>query len=130
MLQKIRVEDAIGTVLTHDITEIKADRAFKGRAFKKGHIVRKADIPKLLDLGKDNLFVMKIADDEVHENEAGERIAKAIAGKGVYFSAEVKEGKVNLYASYGGLLRVNIESLEKLNLLGDVMCATVIIILG
>ena len=124
MLEKIKAQDAIGTVLAHDITEIKAHHEFKGRAFKKGHIVTKDDIPRLLDLGKKNLFVLKIADDEVHENEAGERIARAISGRGVYLSDEVKEGRVNLYAAYDGLLRINTEALEKLNLLDDVMCAT------
>lgn len=124
MLEKIRVEDAIGTVLAHDITEIRAHHEFKGRAFKKGHIVTEADINKLLTLGKENLFVLKITDDEIHENEAAERIAQAIGGRGVTFSDEVKEGKVNLFAAYDGLLRVNAPALEALNLLGEVMCAT------
>jgi hypothetical protein len=124
MLEKIKVEEAIGTVLAHDITEIRANQEFKGPAFRKGHIVTKEDIPKLLDLGKEHLFVLKIQDDELHENEAGERIAKAIAGKGVYLSEEVKEGRVNLYAAYAGLLKINAEALEQLNLLGEIMCAT------
>ena len=124
MLKTIKVQDAIGTVLAHDITEIKAHHEFKGPAFKKGHIITKDDIPRLLDLGKKNLFVLKITDDEVHEDEAGERIARAIAGKGVYLSDDVKEGRVNLYAAYAGLLRINTEALEELNLLDEVMCAT------
>ena len=124
MLEKIRVEDAIGTVLAHDITEIKADREFKGRAFRKGHIVTDADVPKLLNLGKENLFVLTINPEEVHENEAAQRIATAIAGTGVSFSDEVKEGKVNIFAAQDGLLRINVYGLERLNLLGEVMCAT------
>ena len=124
MLEKIKVQDAIGTILAHDLTEIKAHHEFKGRAFKKGHIITKDDIPRLLDMGKENLFVLKITEDEVHENEAGERIARAIAGKGVYLSDEVKEGRVNIYAAYDGLLRINSEALEELNLLDEVMCAT------
>ncbi len=124
MLEKIRVEDAIGTVLAHDITEIKANREFKGRAFKKGHIVTPDDIARLLNLGKENLFVLKIEEGEVHENDAAERIARAIAGQGVRFSDEVKEGKVSIFAACDGLLRVNVGALEQLNLLGDVMCAT------
>ena len=91
MLEKIKVEDAIGTVLAHDITEVKAGRKFKGRAFKKGHVVTKADIDRLLSLGKENLFVLTIDSGEVHENEAGERIAKAIAGNGIVISDEVKK---------------------------------------
>jgi len=123
-LEKIKVEEAVGTILAHDITEIKAHGVFKGRAFKKGHTVTKADIPGLLDLGKENLFVLRIADDELHENDAGEKVANAIAGRGVYLSEEVREGRVNLYAAHDGLLRVNVEGLEKLNLIGELMCAT------
>jgi molybdenum cofactor synthesis domain-containing protein len=124
MLEKIKVEDAVGTVLAHDITEVKANRKFKGRAFKKGHVVTEADIDRLLSLGKENLFVLTIDNGEVHENEAGERIAKAIAGNGILISDEVKEGKVNLLADRDGLLRINVQGLEHLNLIGDVMCAT------
>jgi len=123
-LRKIRVEEAVGTVLAHDITEIKAHGEFKGRAFQKGHILTKADIPKLLDLGKENLFVLKIGDDELHENEAAEALAAAIAGRGVSRSDEVREGRVNLYAANDGLLRVHVKGLEEINLIGELMCAT------
>jgi len=124
MLEKINVEDAVGTVLAHDITEVRANREFKGRAFKKGHVITKDDICKLLSLGKERLYVLKISDAEVHENEAGARIAQAIAGRGVRLSDEVKEGKVSLYAAYDGLLKVDVAGLEQLNSLDDLMCAT------
>jgi len=124
MLEKINVEDAVGTVLAHDITEVRANREFKGRAFKKGHVITQDDICKLLSLGKERLYVLKINDDEVHENEAGERIARAIAGQGVILSGEVREGKVSLYAAHDGLLKVDAAGLEQLNRLDDLMCAT------
>jgi len=123
-LEKIKVEEAVGTVLAHDITEIKACGEFKGRAFKKGHILTKADIPKLLNLGKENLFVLKVAGDELHENDAAEKLAEAVAGRGVYRSDEVREGRINLYAAYTGLLRIHVKGLEEINLIGELMCAT------
>jgi len=124
MLEKINVEDAVGTVLAHDITEVRANREFKGRAFKKGHVITQDDICKLLSLGKERLYVLKINDDEVHENEAGERIARAIAGQGVILSGEVREGKVSLYAAHDGLLKGDVAGVEQLNRLDDLMCAT------
>ena len=48
-MEKVRVEDAVGMVLCHDITEIVPGK-FKGRAFAKGHIIEEKDIEKLLDL--------------------------------------------------------------------------------
>ena len=124
MLEKINVEDAVGTVLAHDITEVRANHEFKGRAFKKGHVISEEDISKLLSLGKERLYVLKISDDEVHENEAAERLAQAIAGRGVRLSDEVREGKVSLYAAHDGLLKVDVAGLERLNRHDDLMCAT------
>jgi len=124
MLKKIRVEDAIGTILVHDITEVNLNREFKGRAFKKGHIITEKDIPKLLNLGKENLYVLEIAEDELHENDAALLLAQGIAGNGIHFSDEVSEGKINFYAGRNGLLRIKVNALEKFNLLGEVMCAT------
>ena len=55
-MKQIKTEDAVGSVLCHDITEIiKGVR--KGARFRKGHIVTKEDIPVLLSLGKENLYV-------------------------------------------------------------------------
>ena len=76
------VAEAVGMVLAHDITEIRQDD-FKGRAFKKGHIVREEDITYLQRLGKENLFVLNIADDEVHEDDAAYALTNALMGEGV-----------------------------------------------
>ena len=47
----VKIEDAVGLVLAHDVTEIRKD-AFKGRAFKKGHKIKKTDICHFQRLGK------------------------------------------------------------------------------
>lgn len=122
-IKTIPVTDAIGMALAHDITEIRSGE-FKGRAFRKGHIVRREDICHLQRLGKENLFVMSIGDDEMHEDEAARAIADALMGDGVMMLGEPKEGKINIVANRNGLLKVNKEALLRFNMLGDVMCAT------
>src|SRR4030067_3406509 len=123
MLTTIRVEEAVGTVLAHDITEIRRGE-FKGRAFKKGHLIRKEDVGHFKDLGKENLFVLQLEEDEIHEDEAAFVLSRALAGKGVVFNGEPKEGKISLLAEYDGLLKVKAGALQGFNLLGEGMCAT------
>jgi len=119
----VPVIKAVGMVLSHDITEIRPGQ-FKGRAFKKGHIVRREDIPHLKRLGKEHLYVLKIGSDEMHENEAARAMADALAGDGVVTAGEPKEGKLNLVAEKDGLLKIHTGALMDFNMLGDVMCAT------
>ncbi len=122
-MKTIPVAQAVGAVLAHDITEIRAGE-FKGRAFKKGHIIREEDVCHLQRLGKEHLFVLTIAEDEMHENDAAYAIAKALMGEGVEIQGEPKEGKINIIASRDGLLKINKDALLAFNMLGEVMCAT------
>ncbi len=123
MKKTIPVEQAVGMVLPHDVTEIVKDE-FKGRAFRKGHIIRAEDIEHLRRLGKNHIYVLELGADEIHENEAARRMATALAGEGVEFAGEVVEGKISLIAARDGLLKVDEERLLRFNLLGEVMCAT------
>jgi molybdenum cofactor synthesis domain-containing protein len=119
----IPVHEAVGTVLAHDITEIRPGE-FKGRAFKKGYIIREEDVCHLQRLGKEHLFVLNVAEDEMHENDAAYEIARALMGSGVAIKGEPKEGKISLIAERDGLLKVDRNALLAFNMLGDVMCAT------
>jgi hypothetical protein len=119
----IPVSEAVGMVLAHDVTEIRKDD-FKGRAFRKGHVVRPEDIHHLRQLGKEHLFVLSIGADEVHENDAAAALAAALMGEGVEIEGEPREGKINIIAARNGLLKINKEALLAFNMLGDVMCAT------
>ncbi len=121
--KKLAVAKAVGTILAHDITEIRPGE-FKGRAFKKGHIIRQEDVCHLQRLGKEHLFVLNIADDEMHEDDAAYALAHALTGEGVKIKGEPKEGKINIVAETDGLLKINKEALLAFNMLGDVMCAT------
>ncbi len=123
MTKTIPVEQAVGMVLPHDITEIRTEE-FKGRAFRKGHIIRAEDIERLKRLGKDNIYVLELGEDDIHENEAAELMADALSGPGTSVSGEPVEGKLNIVAAHEGLLKIEVEALYRFNLLGEVMCAT------
>ena len=121
-MKSVPVEEALGMVLCHDLTKIVPGE-FKGVEFKKGHIITEEDIPKMLDIGKKNIYVWEMQEGILHENEAGERMAKVAAGKEIVFS-EPSEGKVSLLANCKGLLKVNYAALEKINVLDEAMIAT------
>ncbi|WP_371380634.1 molybdopterin-binding protein [Sporomusa aerivorans] len=121
-MRVIPVYQAEGMVLCHDITEIIPGKR-KGRAFKKGHVIRKEDIDKLLNIGKENIYVWEVNDKTLHENEAAARFAKAVAGPGVVL-AEAAEGKVEIKAGRTGLIKVNIDALDRINDIEQIAIAT------
>ena len=123
MMKTISLEEAVGTQLAHDITEIRPGE-FKGAAFRKGHTVCEDDLCRLQRLGKNHLYVLEMAADEIHENEAAAILAEALAGAGVFWENNPREGKIDLYAAFDGLLRVDVPSLTAFNLVDEVMCAT------
>lgn len=108
-MKSVKVQDAIGMVLCHDITEI-VPGVVKDAVFRKGHVIREEDVEKLLDLGKAHIFVYDLEEGYVHENDAAARMVKAACGVGLRQSS-VKEGKINLYADYRGVLKINKEAL-------------------
>ncbi|CAK8719167.1 Molybdopterin molybdenumtransferase [Candidatus Electrothrix aarhusensis] len=123
MKKRIPVDQAIGMVLPHDITEI-VQGEFKGCAFKKGHILRLEDVEHLRRLGKEHIYALELSKGEIHENEAARLLAAALAGEGVEYSDKVSEGKASLRASCDGLLKIEKEALYRFNLLGEIMCST------
>jgi len=123
MYKTVKIEDAIGLVLGHDVTEIRKNE-FKGRAFKKGHRIETADICHFQRLGKEHIFVLEIDENQLHENDAALAMAKAFCGAGVGFQSEPKEGKLNLIARRDGLLKVRVDALTDINMLGEIMCAS------
>jgi hypothetical protein len=123
MLKTIKIEDAIGTELAHDITAIRPGQ-FKGPAFRKGHKVCNEDLCRLQKLGKNHLYVIDLEKDEIHENEAAAMLAKGLAGEGIAWENDPKEGKIGLHAAMDGLLVVDTASLAAFNMVDEVMCAT------
>lgn len=122
-MKKIRTQDAVGHVICHDITVIIKDEK-KGVAFKKGHVVAEEDIPVLLSLGKDHLYVWEKDESMMHENEAAQILADICANEGIKKS-DVKEGKIELIADRDGVFQVDVERLNKINELDKIMIATI-----
>jgi len=123
VIKTIPLEDAIGSKLAHDVTEIRPGE-FKGPAFRKGHTVCNEDVCHLQRLGKNHLYLIDLEEDEIHENEAAAIQAKALAGDGIIWKDNPKEGKINLYAEKDGLFVVNTTALAAFNMVEEVMCAS------
>jgi len=123
VIKTIPLEDAIGSKLAHDVTEIRPGE-FKGPAFRKGHTVCNEDVCHLQRLGKNHLYLIDPEEDEIHENEAAAIQAKALAGDGIIWEDNPKEGKINLYAEKDGMFVVHTTALAAFNMVEEVMCAT------
>jgi len=123
VLRLIETEKAVGHVLCHDLTRIVPGES-KGAAFRKGHIVKKEDIPLLLSMGKDHLYVWEKREGILHEDEGAERLRKICQNTGMR-ATEPKEGKIELLAEKSGLFRVDVERLDQINELDELMIATI-----
>ena len=118
----INTVDAVGHVLCHDITRIVKD-VTKDTAFRKGHIVTEEDIPVLLSLGKDHLYVWEKDESMLHENEAAQILCEICENANMH-PTEVKEGKIELIADCDGLFRVDVARLDAINEIDEIMIAT------
>ena len=121
-MKEIRTEDAVGHVLCHDLTRIVKD-VEKGAAFRKGHIVTEQDIPQLLAMGKEHLFVWEKDETMYHEDEAAE-ILRQVCQNAYMKASEAKEGKIELTAQCDGLFRVDVARLDAINEIDEIMIAT------
>ncbi|MDR0877318.1 MAG: molybdopterin-binding protein, partial [Treponema sp.] len=112
-MKKLRVEDSIGQVLCHDMTRIVKGE-MKGPQFRKGHIIREEDIPMLLSMGKEQIFVWEKLPGMLHEDEAAEALALICRGKNIRQSGPV-EGKIEFFAESEGLFYFDTEKLDQIN---------------
>ena len=108
-MKLMRTEDAVGQVICHDITQI-IKGVTKDAVFRKGHVIREEDIPVLLSVGKDHIYVWENDETMMHENEAAEVLCAICKGENISRSG-VKEGKIELSAKCDGVLRINREKL-------------------
>lgn len=120
-MKKVRVEEAIGMELCHDVTAMRD--GFKGALFTRGHIIREEDVPALLDIGKQYLFVWEDQAGELHEEDCARRLATANPVEGAHYTGP-SEGKVLLHANVRGLFRVNRKLLHQINSIGDITITT------
>jgi molybdenum cofactor synthesis domain-containing protein len=121
-MKLIDTKDAVGHVICHDITQI-IPGVTKDARFRKGHVVTEEDIPVLLSLGKEHLYVWEKTAGMLHEDEAAQRLCALCQNENMHPTA-VKEGKIELIADIDGLFRVDRERLAAVNATDDVMIAT------
>lgn len=121
-MKLIQTTDAVGHVLCHDLTQI-IPGSYKDARFRKGHVVTEEDIPVLLSMGKEHLYVWEMTPGMVHENDAAERLY-ALCANDHMSRGDVKEGKIELFADCDGLFRVSSERLIAVNSVDDIMVAT------
>lgn len=121
-MKKVKVEDAIGLPLCHDITAMYD--GFKGAIFKRGHIIEEKDIKKLLDAGKQHIFIWEENAGYIHEEDAAVRLSKMTYVENASYS-DVSEGKILLFADTEGMFVVNEDLLDKVNMIGDITIATI-----
>ena len=126
-MKKINVRNAEGYELCHDITQILPGE-FKGAKFLRGHIIRKEDIEVLISLGKENIFVMEEEDKEknlIHENDAVMFIVEKLNLDKEFFEiSDIREGKINITAKEDGILKIDINTLNKINKIGEIILVT------
>jgi len=122
-MKLIKTEDAVGQVLCHDITQI-IPGVVKDAVFRKGHIITKKDIPVLLSVGKEHLYVWEKKEGILHEDEAA-AILRDICISENMSASEPKEGKIEIKAQADGLLKIDTDRLNAVNGLGEMMIATI-----
>lgn len=120
-MKKVRVQDAIGMTLCHDITAMVD--GFKGAAFKRGHVITQEDIPKLLDIGKQHVFIWEENAGEIHEEDAARRLSQMTTVDGAHYGS-ISEGKIQLFADQDGMFRVDKALLAAVNRIGDITITT------
>lgn len=121
-MKQIKTTDAVGHVLCHDVTQI-IKGVTKDAVFRKGHVIKEEDIPVLLSVGKDHIYIWEKDGNMLHENEAAEILYSLCENKYMRPS-EVKEGKIEVIAECDGLLKVDRERLNRVNGLGEMMIAS------
>ncbi|MBR5572018.1 MAG: molybdopterin-binding protein [Oscillospiraceae bacterium] len=121
-MKLIKTQDAVGHVLCHDMTQI-IPGAYKDARFRKGHVVTAEDIPVLLSMGKENLYVWEVREGILHENEAAERLCALCINDNMERTAP-KEGKIELKAAIDGVFLVDTERLLAVNMQEELMIAT------
>ena len=121
-MKMIRTQDAVGHVLCHDMTQI-IPGVVKDARFRKGHIVTEEDIPVLLSIGKEHLYVWEKTEGMLHENEAA-LFLRDLCIRAHMHDTPVKEGKTELIADADGLFEVDTERLYAVNNIEELMIAT------
>jgi hypothetical protein len=122
-MKKINIEDAVGTVLGHDVTQIIPGE-YKGPRFKRGHLIREEDIPEFLKIGKEHIYVVDLKPGIIHEDDAACRLGRAFSGRNIKIAGP-SEGKVTFHSAVNGVLKINVPLLHRINLSKNIILSTI-----
>lgn len=122
-MKQIRTQDAVGYALIHDMVRIVIGEV-KDTPFRRGHVITEDDIPKLLDLGKEHIYVMEPSDEGFLHEEDVARALYDIAGGDYMHDGPMAQGKIEAIADVDGLLMVNVEKLHAINSIGELTIVT------
>lgn len=122
-MKQIQTQDAVGYALIHDIVRI-AIGDVKETAFTRGHVITEEDIPALLDLGKEHIYVMEPSDEGfLHEETVAQALYDIAKGANMH-DGPISQGKIEAIADVDGLLKVDVEKLRAINSIGDLTIVT------
>ncbi|EFQ22671.1 molybdopterin-binding protein [Aminomonas paucivorans] len=112
--ETLPVEQAVGRILSHDLTLIDPVGGFKGARFRRGHRIAQEDVPLLLRMGKSHIRFLMLDPEEVHEDEAALLLGRRVQGEGLELRGP-EEGKCTLTATRPGLLHFRDEDVDFIN---------------
>lgn len=121
-MKLMKTTEAVGQMLCHDITQI-IPGITKDAVFRKGHIIREEDIPVLLSVGKEHVYIWEQNENMLHENDAAAILRDLCMGEHMKAS-QPKEGKIELTAACDGLFLADLPRLRAINGMGRMMIAT------
>ncbi len=121
-MKLIKTTEAVGHILCQDMTQIIRG-VTKDARFRKGHVVTEQDIPVLLSMGKDFLYIWEKQEGMLHEDE-GARMLCDLCKNSWMKESSIKEGKIELSSEIDGLFCVDVQRLDAINSLGELMIAT------
>jgi hypothetical protein len=122
-MKKIKIEDAVGMLLGHDVTQIIPGE-YKGPRFRRGHRIQEEDIPEFLKIGKEHVYVTELKAGVIHEDEAALRLGRAFSGENIDLTGP-SEGKVTFHSKINGVLKINLPLLSRINLSRNIILSTI-----
>jgi molybdenum cofactor cytidylyltransferase len=108
---RVPLADAGGALLAHSVS-------LPGRVLRKGHLIDTATQAALAAQGVQSVIAARLEPGDTPEGEAAMRIGEQLVSPGLRRSDDI-HGRVNLFATQAGLLRIDAERLEALNLIDE-----------
>lgn len=113
----VPLEEAEGAILAHSIM-VGAKR------FRKARVLSAEDVAAMRDAGLRDIIVAVLAEDDVEENAAAERLAAGLSFAGIE-ARPAATGRVNLHATVSGVFTVDRQLIDAINLVDpDITIAT------